>query len=414
MPDRSYRGGVRGDRETPSAEGGRAPSPVGVALVGLGALAVAMGIGRFAFTPILPMMQQDAGVSVAEGGWLASANYAGYLVGAISARAVRIRPTVAIRLGLIGTALVTLAMAVDGGFGAWLVLRALAGISSAWVLVFASSWCLARLAPVGRPLLSGVVFAGVGVGIALAGGVCLTLMKAGAGSARAWASLGLISLIAIVAVWRSLGTPDVAGPVAGASPGGHRRQWTGGSARLVCCYGAFGFGYIIPATFLPLMARETVPDPTIFGWGWPVFGAAAAGSTLAAGAAMRWAGPRRLWVTCQLLMALGVCLPAVASGMAPIVLAAVLVGGTFVVTTMAGLEEARRIAPGDPTALMASLTAAFALGQIAGPILVSARVGPDGTFTEPLLVAGLVLAASAAWLARASEPGRCRTRPRGV
>ena len=56
-------------------------SPSVVALTGLAALGIAMGIGRFAFTPILPMMQQDAAVSVAAGGWLASANYVGYLLG---------------------------------------------------------------------------------------------------------------------------------------------------------------------------------------------------------------------------------------------------------------------------------------------------------------------------------------------
>ena len=54
-----------------------------VAFAGLAALAVAMGIGRFAFTPLLPMMQDDAGVSLAQGGYLASANYLGYLAGAL-------------------------------------------------------------------------------------------------------------------------------------------------------------------------------------------------------------------------------------------------------------------------------------------------------------------------------------------
>jgi len=107
----------------------------------------------------------------------------------------------------------------------------------------------------------------------------------------------------------------------------------------------------------------------------------------------------------QLVMALWVCLPATARGTGAIMLAALLVGGTFMANTMAGMQEARRVAPGDPTALMASLTAAFALGQIVGPILVSWRVGLGADFTEPLLVAGLVLAASAGWLAGPFEPG---------
>ena len=54
-----------------------------IALAGLAALAVAMGIGRFAFTPILPMMLHDGVVDLQRGSWLASTNYIGYLVGAV-------------------------------------------------------------------------------------------------------------------------------------------------------------------------------------------------------------------------------------------------------------------------------------------------------------------------------------------
>ena len=59
------------------------PSAAAAALIGLLALASAMGIGRFSLTPILPLMQQDAGLSFALGGWLATANYVGYLAGAL-------------------------------------------------------------------------------------------------------------------------------------------------------------------------------------------------------------------------------------------------------------------------------------------------------------------------------------------
>ena len=242
-----------------------------IALAGLAALAVAMGIGRFAFTPILPMMLQDAGVSVAGGGWLASANYLGYLVGALWAGVARARAAFAIRAGLAAIALSTLAMALDAGFGAWAMLRFVAGVASAWVLVHTSSWCLERIIPLGRPILAGVLFAGVGTGVALAGVLCVALMAAHASSPAAWLLLGIASLAVSFLIWPVFSSPGEAkkGP-------GSAQRWTWAQARLVIAYGAYGFGYIIPATFLPVMARDVVSDPAVFGWAWPVFGAAAA------------------------------------------------------------------------------------------------------------------------------------------
>src|SRR2546430_3788321 len=163
---------------------GSAASRTAVALVGLTALAIAMGIGRFAFTPILPMMRQDQGLSVADGGWLASANYLGYLLGAVSGMVLRARPATVIRTGLVVIGIVTLGMGLAHGFAAWLVLRALAGVGSAWVLVFSSAWCLERLASVRRPLLDGVVFAACRTGLAVAGGVCPVLLQESARSAH--------------------------------------------------------------------------------------------------------------------------------------------------------------------------------------------------------------------------------------
>jgi predicted MFS family arabinose efflux permease len=382
----------------------RARSPATVAAAGLVALAVAMGVGRFAFTPILPMMQEGAGLSVAAGGWLASANYAGYLAGALSAIALRLRAATAIRGGLVIIGLATLGMGLDGGFAVWVVLRALAGVASAWVLVSVSVWCLERLAALRAPALSGTVFAGVGTGIAAAGALCLALMHAAASSAQAWIALGILSLAFTAAVWPVFGDGASSGALARA--GGSRPRWDAESVRLVLCYGAFGFGYIIPATFLPVMAKQVVQDPAVFGWAWPVFGAAAAVSTLAAAALPRFVVGRRLWSLSQLVMALGVALPVFWPGVVGIMLAALLVGGTFMVITMAGMHEARLVANEHARALMAAMTSAFALGQIAGPLSVSLVVGADGGFAPALLAAASLLAASAYALAhrRTKEP----------
>ena len=171
------------------------------AFAGLLALAVAMGVGRFAFTPILPMMQVDAGLSLRAAGWLAAANYLGYLLGALGA--ARLSPVWAIRGGLLLIALVTFGMGSGSNFVGWLVLRLLAGIASAWVLVHVSAWALERLLTWGRPALGGVVFAGVGVGIAGAGALCMVLMRTDVDSARTWQVLGVLSLLLLAALWTS-------------------------------------------------------------------------------------------------------------------------------------------------------------------------------------------------------------------
>jgi predicted MFS family arabinose efflux permease len=366
-----------------------------IALAGLAALAVAMGVGRFAFTPILPMMQQDAGLSVAGGGWLASANYLGYFAGALWAGATRVNAATAIRVGLAGTGIATLAMAYDGGFAYWALLRAVAGVTSAWVLIHTSAWVLERIAPLGNPILPGVLFAGVGTGVAAAGVLCVLLMSLHASSSTAWLVLGVASLAITAALW---GVFVSAIGEAKSNRAPHR--WTWEQARLVIAYGAYGFGYIIPATFLPVMAREVVSNPAVFGWAWPVFGIAAALSTLGVALLSERYGNRAAWIGSHLVMALGVAAPVFWPGVGGILLAALCVGGTFVVMTMVGLQEARTIAGSQAPRLMASMTAAFAAGQIIGPLSVSFVISAGGGFSAALLVACAALVGGAALLVR--------------
>ncbi|MGH8676233.1 MAG: YbfB/YjiJ family MFS transporter, partial [Burkholderiales bacterium] len=229
----------------------RGGTPVAIALGGLAALAVAIGIGRFAFTPLLPMMQEDAGLSVAAGGWLASANYAGYLLGALWAAVTPARAAVAIRAGIATIGIATLAMSVEGGIAGWAVLRFVAGVASAWVLIHVSAWSLECLAATRRPLLEGVVFSGVGVGILVTGLFCAALMAAHAGSATAWRDLGLLSLATTLVTWNVFTSSSGA-----LRPARAQRRWSLAHARLAFAYGTFGFGYIIPATFIPVLAKE--------------------------------------------------------------------------------------------------------------------------------------------------------------
>src|SRR4051812_22153225 len=149
-----------------------------IVMGGLLSLATAMGIGRFAFTPLLPLMARDGQLDLAWGGWLAAANYAGYLAGALTAARLPWRPAALTGVGLLATAVCTAAMAWPS-LPLWLALRFLAGAASAWVFVATSLWCLGALATAGRAAHAGWVYAGVGAGIALTGLYCLGAGAAG-------------------------------------------------------------------------------------------------------------------------------------------------------------------------------------------------------------------------------------------
>jgi len=385
------------------------PSLFAVCGAGLLALAIAMGIGRFAFTPMLPLMIRAGSADVGAGGWLAAANYAGYLLGALTAARLPLSPQ---RTGLLSLAVIvvsTAAMGLVESLAAWLLLRGIAGVASAWALVSTSVWCLSWLARLGRPNGAGMVYAGVGVGIALAGLYCWRAGAAEIAPDRLWLHLGLLALVASLAVAALM--PREAGPVAAAGTG----TGTGGAAAgdaqwdLVICYGMLGFGYILPATFLPVLARAVVDSPAVFGAAWPVFGAAAALSTPLAGALLSGRSRRHVLAGSHLLMALGCLLPVLHLSAGSVLAAALLVGGTFMVATMAGIQAARAGAAGDPARALGRMTASFAIGQMAGPLLSSVLSGGAAGFGGlfiALATGAVALLASAAWLMRTPRIAR--------
>lgn len=380
----------------------REPATWLVALAGALSLAAAMGIGRFAFTPLLPLMVREGQLDVAFGGWLAAANYVGYFVGALTAARVPLAPRALGTLALAATAALTAAMAWPVP-AAWLPLRFAAGVASAWAFVATSAWCLGALARRDAAGWSGAVYAGVGAGIALAGGHSLAAAAQGVGAPMLWLQLAAVALVLGVLVTVVQRRLRPSAPGAASAPA--RSAPAGSSARgLVACYGVMGFGYILPATFLPVLARGVVDDPRWFGLAWPLFGLTAAASTILA---RPWLRPGRrlpLWAACQAAMGVGVLLPALWLTGWTVALAAVLVGGTFMVITLAGVQEVRdRAAGAGATAAVGRLTAAFAFGQFAGPVASSLLLVLPGVrergLALALILAGVALLASAAWLA---------------
>ena len=368
-----------------------------MALLSFAALASAMGIGRFAFTPLLPMMRAEGLLNVAEAGWLASIHFLGYAIGAFLAGRLTSAPRFILSASLAAIGVATLAMGVTESFIVWLLARWIAGVCSAFILVLISNHVVKSLAEAKRPDLRGLVFAGVGSGIALIGLLTLALMAFDLSSRIGWTICGILVLCVAAPAVRSL--PDGGKRHAPSSKhqfGRSRINWY-----VVLPYGAVGFGYIIPATYLPIMAQASISSPLVFGWGWPIFGVAAALSTVLAVRLVPQINERTIWFAGQLVMAAGLLLPAVWPNLACVIIGGICVGGTFMVITMAGMAEAHRIAAGgDPMPQIAAATAAFAIGQMVGPSVAGMAYGMWESFSAPLVLASGCLALSVFMLLR--------------
>jgi predicted MFS family arabinose efflux permease len=388
----------------------------------MAALAVALGVGRFAFTPLLPLMLRGGALDIQHGGWLASLNYAGYFLGALTCAALRWDAARVVKGGLVATVVLVLAMGVTSHFWLWAIVRFGAGVVSAWTFVFASQWGLRRLAELDANGWSGVIFAGPGIGIAATG---LLVSAFGAHDASTgWVGFGILSAILTACVWRTFAstptdkgaTATNAGHVARAAPATHsqpsgderRPEHRADAAWLILLYGVPGFGYIITATFLPVIARSALPAgsawPDLF---WPMFGVALVVGALAGARLPAHWDNRTLLAGCYVLQALGIGLGIVWPTAGGFAIGSMLIGLPFTAITMFAMREARRLQGDNAAGLMGFATAAYGLGQIVGPLVAAPIAAHTGSFSWALwLAAGALLGGAAGLIAVASKRRR--------
>jgi predicted MFS family arabinose efflux permease len=361
---------------------------------GIAALLIAMGIGRFAYTPLLPAMQQAVGFDDRAAGALASANYAGYLLGALLLTLIpigsgRLSRTGALRFSLVASIATTAAMAATQSLVAWGALRFLSGLASAAVFVLATAIVHAILSRRGQLHRIGIHFAGVGLGIALSGAVIAQARNLG--WAAGWLLLAALSLVILVPAW--IGLHDEAAPApAQAVPPQPGEPIRLPVAALVVAYFCEGVGYIVTGTFLVAIARSM---PTLAPWAehlWTVVGLAAAPAAVLWAAAAQRMGRVPALIAAHLLQAIGIVLPAISGAPAAAMVAAILFGVTFVGITALAVSLAATIAPNNTARVIGLVTVAFGIGQIIGPLAGGWLAALTGSFNLALIGAGAVVA----------------------
>ncbi len=384
-----------------------------VLIGGVISLAIAMGVARFAFTPILPAMQAATGLGADGAGFLASLNYLGYFLGALGAGLVPHGPvrTAVFRAALALSVGSTAAMGLDFGDAdaamlPWSVLRFVSGLSSAGIFILGIAMVLDTLVRAQGERWAGWLYTGVGVGIA-SSGLFVALIGDRLGWTGDWLALGAICAVAglLPALWVT-DPPPVAAPQsaeAGAG-GGKAAALSFPLLLLTVAYFLEGGGYIVSGTFL-VSILKTMPETAAVGQAaWIVVGLGAMGAGVFWAAVARRFGSWWALILAHLAQTVGILLPMTGSPVAAVV-SALLFGGTFVGIVSQAFALGRSLSSGGSARVVGALTAVYGVGQIIGPLPAGLVVARTGSFDSALLgaaaavVLGALLLALGAWIA---------------
>lgn len=362
-------------------------------VAGIIALLIAMGIGRFSYTPLLPYMKESQGFSETMAGYLASSNYFGYLLGALFTGAIRWgnKRTFYFRISLMVNILTTGFMGCTTNEAFWLLWRFLSGVSSAMVFVLVSGIVLDQLAHHQRMSWAGFFYSGVGWGIFWSGLLVpyfVTWLKWDG----AWLGLMVFSFLIGLVAWLGVKETDPSVKSSGVKQSDglvkHNKKqliW------LMAAYGCEGLGYIVTGTFLVAMAANIptlAQNPTI---SWMIAGLAAIPSCIFWAWIAKHRGYPITLILTYLIQAVGVLLPALYPNAIGIYLGAFLFGGTFMGITTLATSMGREIDPQRSSRVIGYLTAIYGMGQILGPIGAGMLAEKTSSYTSSLFAATAIL-----------------------
>ncbi|AZG98076.1 TPA: YbfB/YjiJ family MFS transporter [Proteus mirabilis] len=359
-----------------------------IAFSGFLALVVAMGIGRFTFTPQVPLMIADTQLTLTSASIVAAFNYLGYLAGSYDA--MKATKGVGYRLwgGLWGAVIITLLSAVLNDALTHSIARFFIGWASGWTLVLVASWANEVLARLNRPALSVAVYAGTGAGIFISGLLAVFILKWQMSATAGWLIYGVLAFICAIYVSYHLPKPwSINREQVKAEP----LILTPAMKRLILGYTFAGFGYILPATFLSQMATERFPGSLVAQFVWPIFGASAA---LCIGIAILTRNvlntQLRLAITLW-LQALGIIIAEWLPTITGLAIGAFLVGGGLMCAVQLAFLRGKELAPDHARYMAGLLTTFYAIGQLVGPLVSFLSTALTGRLEPALYVAFVIL-----------------------
>ena len=356
---------------------------------GIFSLILVMGIARFAYTPLLPLMQHQAGLGVAAAGWLAAINYAGYLSGALIASLISdmVLKDRLYRIGMIVAIVSTVMMGITTDFTVWAISRFVAGLSSAAGLLLGSGLILNWLIRHNHHSELGIHFAGIGLGIASAA-AAVFLMNQWLSWDQQWFALTALGCLLLVPALGWLPPPDRSSM----TKTGQKMEDAPPSAffmgLLMSAYFCAGIGYVVSATFIVAIIDHM---PGMTGRGTLVFfviGIAAAPSCIAWDLIARRTGKLNALIAASVLQIAGIMLPVLSGGLFAALAGAILFGGTVMGIVSLVLTMAGQYYPTRPAKMMGKMTLSYGAAQIIAPAVTGWLAARAGSYADGLYLAG--------------------------
>jgi predicted MFS family arabinose efflux permease len=364
-----------------------------VLMAGLSSLILVLGIARFAYTPLLPLMQQQAGLGVAEAGWLAAVNYAGYLSGAILAASISdlVLKDRLYRAGMVLAVLSTVAMALSADWHVWALSRFLAGLSSAAGMLLGTGLILNWLIRHQYRSELGLHFSGIGIGMAGCAAAVLAMTTLHLDWQQQWWAFSLIAALLLVPALGWLPPPDTSGVTVGGQAMTDQPPGALFLRVFMAAYFCAGIGFVVSVTFIVAIVDRLPGLQGRGAWVFLVMGLTAAPAVIVWDRIARRLGDIDALILCSALHIVGIALP-IGGTLAAAMAGAVLFGATVIGLVSLVLTMAGRYYPTRPAKMMGRMTLTYGCAQILGPAAtgwLAARSG--GSYVAGLSMAAAVM-----------------------
>ena len=359
---------------------------------GIISLVLMLGIARFAYTPLLPLMQQQAGLGVAEGGWLAAINYMGYLSGAIIASLISdiVLKDRLYRVGLILALVTTIGMGLTDNLWLWASMRFIAGLSSAAGLLLGSGLILHWLIRHDHRSELGIHFGGLGLGIAFCA-IVVELMHPYFDWREQWVLLTVIGALMAIPAWAWLPRPEVQSVTNKGTAMVDRPPSATFLRLFMAAYFCAGVGYVVSATFIVAIVDQLPGLEGKGSWTFMVLGLAAAPACIIWDLIARRIGDVNALIAAFVLQIIGILLPVLTPNLGMTLLGAALFGGTFIGIVSLVLTMAGRFYPTRPAKMMGKMTISYGVAQIAAPAITGMLAEGDGSYGDGLYLAAVMM-----------------------